>query len=265
MAGSLGLPLIRRSALHAFHLSAGAGMAENNGWHCPDSYGSVDAEVQAVFEQVGLSDISPLAKLDMQGNNAFAALAQWLSPDLSLGLSPDLSLGLSPETLPGRTVVRVTPQALHIDPDTSGLPGGLVCSLARNHARLISSPGTAAAVQSHLEAVTQPAAASACVHLTDVTSSFTAVQIAGPRSRDLLRKLTALDLRPAQFPDLSCAQGSLANVHALVIRADIQTHLSYQVYYGREFGEYVWEALLDAGQEFGALPFGMAAQRQLQG
>ena len=257
MAGSLGLPLIRRSALHAFHLSAGAGMAENNGWHCPDSYGSVDAEVQAVFEQVGLSDISPLAKLDMQGNNAFAALAQWLSPDLSLGLSP--------ETLPGRTVVRVTPQALHIDPDTSGLPGGLVCSLARNHARLISSPGTAAAVQSHLEAVTQPAAASACVHLTDVTSSFTAVQIAGPRSRDLLRKLTALDLRPAQFPDLSCAQGSLTNVHALVIRADIQTHLSYQIYYGREFGEYVWEALLDAGQEFGALPFGMAAQRQLQG
>ena len=193
----------------------------------------------------------------MQGNNAFAALVQWLSPDLSPGLSP--------ETLPGRTVVRVTPQALHIDPDTSGLPGGLVCSLARNHARLISSPGTAAAVQSHLEAVTQPAAASACVHLTDVTSSFTAVQIAGPRSRDLLRKLTALDLRPAQFPDLSCAQGSLANVHALVIRADIQTHLSYQVYYGREFGEYVWEALLDAGQEFGALPFGMAAQRQLQG
>ena len=261
MAGSLGLPLIRRSALHAFHLSAGAGMAENNGWHCPDSYGSVDAEVQAVFEQVGLSDISPLAKLDMQGNNAFAALVQWLSPDLS----PDLSPGLSPETLPGRTVVRVTPQALHIDPDTSGLPGGLVCSLARNHARLISSPGTAAAVQSHLEAVTQPAAASACIHLTDVTSSFTAVQIAGPRSRDLLRKLTALDLRPAQFPDLSCAQGSLANVHTLVIRADIQTHLSYQVYSGREFGEYVWEALLDAGQEFGALPFGMAAQRQLQG
>ena len=257
MAGSLGLPLIRRSALHAFHLSAGAGMAENNGWHCPDSYGSVDAEVQAVSEQVGLSDISPLAKLDMQGNNAFAALVQWLSPDLSPGLSP--------ETLPGRTVVRVTPQALHIDPDTSGLPGGLVCSLARNHARLISSPGTAAAVQSHLEAVTQPAAASACVHLTDVTSSFTAVQIAGPRSRDLLRKLTALDLRPAQFPDLSCAQGSLANVHALVIRADIQTHLSYQVYYGREFGEYVWEALQDAGLEFGALPFGMAAQRQLQG
>ena len=81
MAGSLGLPLIRRSALHAFHLSAGADMAENNGWHCPDSYGSVDAEVQAVSEQVGLSDISPLAKLDMQGNNAFAALVQWLSPD----------------------------------------------------------------------------------------------------------------------------------------------------------------------------------------
>ena len=246
-----GLPIIRRSALHAFHLSAGASMAENNGWQCPDSYGSVDAEVQAVREQVGPSDISPLSKLDIQGNDAFASLVQ------------GLSLGLSPEPPPIGTVVRVSPQALHIDPDTSGLPGGLLCSLAKNHARLISSPGTASAVQSRLEAVTQPAAASACIHLTDVTSSFTAMQVAGPRSPDLLRKLTALDLRPAQFSDLSCAQGSLANVHTLIIRADMQTHLSYQVYCGREFGEYLWEALLDAGQEFGGVPFGLAAQRQL--
>ena len=78
-----------------------------------------------------------------------------------------------------------------------------------------------------------------------------------------MRKLTTLDLRPAQFPDLSCAQGSLAGIHTLVIRADIQAHLAYQVYCGREFGEYLWDALLDAGQEFGARPFGLAAQRQL--
>ena len=89
------------------------------------------------------------------------------------------------------------------------------------------------------------------------------MQIAGPCSRDLLRKLTALDLRPVQFPDLSCAQGSLASIHALVIRADMQTHLSYQVSCRREFGAYLWEVLLDAGQEFGALPVGMAAQRRL--
>ena len=238
--------LIRRSALHAFHL-AEASMTEDQGWQCADSYGSVDAEVQAVREQVGLCDISPLAKLDIQGTNVFTALGQ------------SLSLGLSPETVPVGRVVRVPPQALQLDTQT----GGLLCSLTGNHARLISPPGTAGVVHAQVESAIQQTADSACVHLIDVTSNFTAVQLAGPHSRDVLRKLTALDLRPARFPDLSCAQGSLAGIHALVLRADIQVHLAYQVYCGREFGAYVWDAMLDAGQEFAARPFGLAAQRQL--
>ena len=244
------IPLIRRSALHAFHL-AGASMIEDHGWQCADSYGSVEAEVQAIREQVGLSDISPLAKLDIQGNDVFASLGQ----KLSLGLS----LGISLETVPVGRVVRVPPQALQLDAQA----GGLLCSLAGNHARLISPPGTAGAVHARVESVIQQTADSACIRLTDVTSNFTAIQLVGPHSRGLLRKLTALDLRPAQFPDLSCAQGSLAHVHALVLRADIQAHLAYQVHCGREFGAHVWDALLDAGEEFGVRPFGLAAQRQL--
>ena len=240
------IPLIRRSALHAFHL-AEASMTEDHGWQCADSYGSVDAEVRTIREQVGLSDISPLAKLDIQGNDVFASLGH------------KLWLGLSLETVPVGRVVRVPPQALQLDAQA----GGLLCSLARNHARLISSPGTADAVHARVESVIPQTADPACVHLTDVTSNFTAVQIVGPRSRDVLRKLTALDLRPAQFPDLACAQGSLASIHALILRADIQAHPAYQVYCGREFGAYLWDALLDAGQEFGARPFGLAAQRRL--
>ncbi len=245
------IPIIRRSALHAFHL-AEASMLEDHGWQCADSYGAVEAEVQALREQVGLSDISPLAKLDIQGNDVFASLGQ----KLSLGLS----LGISLETVPVGRAVRIPPQALQLDAQASGL----LCSLARNHARLISPPGTAGPVHARVASVIQQTAASACIHLTDVSSNFTAIQIVGPRSREMLRKLTALDLRPAQFPDLSCVQGSLAGIHALVLRADIQAHLAYQVYCGREFGAYMWDALLDAGQEFGARPFGLAAQRQLQ-
>lgn len=240
------IPLIRRSALHAFHL-AEASMIEDHGWQCADSYGSVDAEVQALREQVGLIDISPLAKLDIQGNDVFASLGQ------------KLSLGISLETVPVGRVVRVPPQALQLDAQA----GGLLCSLAGNHARLISPPGTAGAVHARVESVIQQTADSACIRLTDVTSNFTAIQLVGPHSRALLRKLTALDLRPAQFPDLSCAQGSLAHVHALVLRADIQAHLAYQVHCGREFGAHVWDALLDAGEEFGVRPFGLTAQRQL--
>ena len=89
------------------------------------------------------------------------------------------------------------------------------------------------------------------------------VQLVGPHSRDLLGKLTALDLSPPQFGDLTCTQGSVAKVHAL---SSVPTlaELAYEVYCGREFGEYLWDTLRDAGQEFGAVPFGVAAQRLLR-
>ena len=107
-------------------------------------------------------------------------------------------------------------------------------------------------------------AANGCMHLTNLTSTLAAVQLVGPYSRDLLCKLTALDLSPRQFADLTCAQGSVAKVHAFVVRADIGSELAYEVYCGREFGEYLWDTLRDAGQEFGVVPFGVAAQRLLR-
>jgi sarcosine oxidase subunit alpha len=102
-----------------------------------------------------------------------------------------------------------------------------------------------------------------CVHLTNLTSALAAVQLVGPYSHELLRKLTALDLSPQRFADLTCAQGSVAKIHALVVRADVRSELAYEVYCGREFGEYLWDTLRDAGEEFGAVPFGVATQRLL--
>jgi len=76
--------------------------------------------------------------------------------------------------------------------------------------------------------------------------------------------LTALDLSPSQFPDLTCAQGGVAQVHTLTVRADVGNELAYEIYCGREFAEYLWNTLRDAGQEFAAVPFGVAAQRFLR-
>ena len=129
---------------------------------------------------------------------------------------------------------------------------------------LITPPGTAGMVEQLLSASQGSKPDETCVHMTDITSSFTAVQIIGPQGHDLLRKLTALDLSPSAFCNLSCAQGAVAKIHTLVMRADVKTQLAYEIFCRREFGEYMWQTLHDAGQEFGVIPFGMAAARQLQ-
>lgn len=222
-------------------------MVEDRGWHRPDYYTAVADEVQTIRERVGLSDVSPVTKFDIQGKDALSALVR------------RLALGA---TLRGGQVVRLSPQTLSIDSEQNRLDGRLCC-LTQDHAFLITPPSTAGEVRQALSPSNEPAPNVTCFHMTDVTSSFTAVQIIGPQGGELLRKLTALNLNLPAFSNLSCAQGSVAKVHALVMRADVKTQLAYEVYCRREFGEYMWETLHDAGQEFGVVPFGIAAQRQL--
>jgi sarcosine oxidase subunit alpha len=225
---------LKRTALHHAHVALGAAMVEECGWQRPASYRPPEDELRIVRSAVGLCDISPLGKLDLKGRQIAAGL----------------------EHLPTLPPVG---QLLRI---TLGDQPVRCCRLTSDQLLLLTDPGPPAAV---VQAVGRMTAADACLHLTDLTSSLAAVQLVGPRSRELLRKLTAVDLSAGRFPDLACAQGGVAGVHALVLRADIGGELAYEIYGGREFGAYLWEALTDAGEEFGGVPFGTTAQRRLHG
>lgn len=229
----------RRSALHAAHVAAGARLGEHDGWQCPEGYAGIEDELRTVRSGVGLADVSPAAKLDVRGNDALSAIARRLS-------------------LPAPVTGTVT----HLSPPVS-TRNGLLCCLTPLHARLFVPADAAARIATRWArahaADTHPVRA----RLTDVTSAYTVIQVSGPRSRELLRKLTALDLGAETFPDLTCAQTGIAGVHALILRADVRALLSFQVCCGREFGAFVWDALLDAGREFGAHPVGLAALRTL--
>ena len=229
----------RRSALHAAHVAAGARLGEHDGWQCPEGYAGIEDELRTVRSGVGLADISPAAKLDVRGNDAFSAIARRLS---------------LPAPVTG-TVTRLSPPV--------STRNGLLCCLTPLHARLFVPADTAARIATRWArahaADTRPVRA----RLTDVTSAYTVMQVSGPRGRELLRKLTALDIGAEAFPDLACAQTGIAGVHAMILRADMRALLSFQVCCGREFGAFVWDAILDAGREFGARPVGLAALRTL--
>jgi len=234
---------IKHTALHYQHLALGATMMDDNGWQRPERYRPPEEELKVVWERIGLCDISPVGKLDCKGQQ----------------VAPVFERLFSPSSLP--PIGHVQRVALKSDNDMSGAEA-ICCRLESDHLLLLMEPGALAAVE---QAFTQPMEAKdGCFHLTNLTSALAAVQLVGPHSRELLRKLTALDLSPQRFVDLTCAQGSVAKVHALVIRADVGSQLAYEIYCGREFTEYLWDTLRDAGQEFGAMPFGVTTQRRLR-
>ena len=105
------------------------------------------------------------------------------------------------------------------------------------------------------------AAVDACVHVTDITSAYAVLRLAGPMSTELLKKLSSV--RIDSIATGRCIQGPLAGVRALLIRHDAGDVLSWLLFVSRDFGEYVWECVLSAGREFGIRPFGTAAESSL--
>lgn len=102
------------------------------------------------------------------------------------------------------------------------------------------------------------------VLVTDVTSVFAQFLLAGPRSRDILAKLTSLNVSDQALPRNGCRQTNLAHVHATVLRPDLGTHNTYYLLVARDYGESVWEAVLHAGREFHATPIGFDAVAELE-
>ena len=213
-------------------------MAVDHGWLRPERYRSIEEEQRGVRASVGLCDISPTRKLDVKGK----ALPDFLTRCASAHHLPRVG-----------QAQRVT---------LNGAEGvGLCCRLSTEHLALLTPPELA--LSPELDGPDRHTGEPSCYHVTDLTSALAALQLAGPKSQELLRKLTDLDLSLHRFADLTCAQGSLAKIHALLVRADVGRTLAYEIYCGREFGTYLWETVRDAGREFELIPFGIGAQRLL--
>jgi len=94
------------------------------------------------------------------------------------------------------------------------------------------------------------ALAAAGLTFTEVGEGRAALRLGGPRSIDLLRKGTSLNLHPRVFRPGDCAQTKLAQCGVLLHRPGEAA--VYDIFCERSFAEYLWLWLEDAALEFGA-------------
>ncbi len=97
----------------------------------------------------------------------------------------------------------------------------------------------------------------------DVSSVYAALRLVGPNSREVLTKLSSLNVSSPALPNLGCAQASLAHVPGIFLREDIGAVLAFYLLITREYAESVWKAILHAGHEFGLCPSGLEALHSL--
>ncbi len=101
--------------------------------------------------------------------------------------------------------------------------------------------------------------------LVNLTDAMAAINLAGPRSRDVLAKLTEDDLSGAALPYMGIRKMKLCGeIDALVMRVGFVGELSYEIHIPSSYGPALHEAIREAGEPFGIKPFGLEAQSVLR-
>ena len=101
-------------------------------------------------------------------------------------------------------------------------------------------------------------------YVTNITSGTAYLSIQGPRSRELIAKLTDVDLATSVLPYYHATTGVVADVPALVSRTGYSGELGYELFYARDYAEHIWDAVMAAGEEFGVAPCGLGALRSVR-
>lgn len=235
---------VRRTALHDRHETAGATWMDMGDWKRPLHFGDVEGECRSVRERVGLIDVSTLGKLDLRGADAGEFL-DWLHPTVF----SDLRVG------------RVRYRAMT---DDSGviLDDGIVARLAEAHYLMTTGTGSLDAVDQWLR--WWVAASDRQVDITNVTGRFAAMNLAGPRARDVLARLTDLDVSVDGLRYLDAREAAVAGVPVVILRIGFVGELGYEIHAPADQAAHLWDALMAAGTEYGIRPFGVEAQRILR-
>jgi sarcosine oxidase subunit alpha len=244
---------IRRTPMHYEHDALGAVWMDMGEWRRPRYYKQAGSsseadctaeEYRAVRERAGVIDVSTLGKLDVKGRDAGKLLDKVYTSRLS-----DLK--------PGR--VRY---AVLCDEAGIMLDDGTVSCLDTNHYFITTTTGNLDFVEQWLEWWLVGSGWDA--HVTNVTAGLAALNLAGPRARDVLRKLTDCDLDSKAFPYMTCRQTEAGGITAVLLRIGFVGETGWEIHCSAEWGRHLWRSALEAGAEFQIRAFGVEAQRRLR-
>jgi sarcosine oxidase subunit alpha len=234
----------QRTSIHHRHKELRARMMWTGTWRRPHSYRDPEAEAQAVHTAAGLIDVSTLGKLLVAGPDA-AVFLERLYPnrfaDMKIGRIRYGVLGSDGgRIMDDGTIARLEDEVFYVTTTSTG----------------------ADAVLEWLE--WWNAVWGLDVEIANVTGALAAVNVAGPRSRDVMRRLTSLDVSNEAFPYLDAQRAPVAGVPSLILRIGFVGELGYEIHFPSPFGEHLWDTVLERGEDLGVEPFGLEPQRILR-
>jgi len=238
--------------MHKRHLELGAHMIPAGIWRRPAYYGSplerdavIQRESNMVRNAVGMIDVSTLGGLEVRGPDA----AEFVNRIYTFAF-------LKQPVGKTRYAVLTNEQGVVID-------DGVSCRIADDHYYITATTSGVDAV--YREMTKWNAQWRLDVDIANVTSAFSAVNVAGPLARKVLSKVCHdVDLSNEAFPYLGYREGTIEGIPVRLLRVGFVGELGFEIHMPSLFGEPLWDLLMEAGKEFEMKPFGVETQRLLR-
>ncbi len=205
---------------------------------------SVDREVLQTRASVGVCDVTTLGKIDVQGRDAAAFLNRVYANGFA------------------KLAVGKTRYGLMLREDGMVMDDGTTARLSENHFVMTTTTANAAGVFRHMEFCRQCLWPGLDVHLISVSDQWAQIAVAGPNSRQLLQKVvdSVFDISNEGFPFMACGEITLCGgVPGRLFRISFSGELAYEVAVAARYGDALMRALMAAGEEFDAVPYGTEA------
>ena len=242
---------VRKTASHEWAQTQGATFTDAGQWKRAQWFTqggethwleSVNREVTATRNGVGICDVSTLGKIDVQGPDAGVLLDR-----LYINMFSTLPVGKA------RYGVMLREDGIVMD-------DGTATRFAPDHYFVTTTTVNAAKVMQHIDHARQVLWPELDVQATSVTEQWATYAVAGPQSRALLQALLPdMDLSDAALPFMGATEFLWNGRRARLFRLSFSGELAYEISVPAGLGDALVRALFEAGSAFGAVPYGTEA------
>lgn len=232
---------LKKTPLHAQHVSLGARMVPFGGWDMPVEYSGITAEHLAVRTASGLFDVSHMGEIELAGKNALATVQQITSNDAS------------------KLQVNQIQYSALMTPEGAFVDDLLVYRFGPSHFLLVVNAGN---IERDHAWIAEKAAAIGDVAVVNSSDRYALIALQGPKARGILQSLTAIDLSAIKY--YWFAHGEIAGVRGTVSRTGYTGEDGFEIFVPPAMAGRLWEAILEAGKPEGLIPAGLGARDTLR-
>lgn len=232
----------KKTPFHAVHLKHGAKLVDFAGFEMPVQYAGIKTEHMAVREKAGVFDVSHMGEFYISGPEA-------------LDLVQKVTVNNASKLQSGKA------QYSCMCYEDGGIVDDLIVYRLFDDDYIFVV--NASNIQKDLDWINSHNSFDCMVRNQSEDTCLLAVQ--GPKSVDILQKISSVDLSAVKF--YTFEMGSLAGFDNIVFSATGYTgEKGFELYFDKNHAdpEAIWDAIMQAGQEFGIQPCGLGARDTLR-